>query len=219
MLKKSTVFFLSAIVMLFANTAFSANTYENLSINYAHSETKFTDSALPAYESNLAFVNYVSSDEEWTTSITMSYLPEQKTQDNPSLTVKNQSWSASLGILNKIALTKNMYIGPKAVYAYGESEKTTLSPSPTSEKTNADSLTGVITLGYCLTKNSDLTLNYTFRDDFLESNEDNERPVNIDLLYTLSNDDSFHFSVGTVTEKQSTTDSTYTVTVGYGSTF
>lgn len=219
MLKKSTVFFLSAIVMLFANTAFSANTYENLSINYAHSETKFTDSALPAYESNQAFVNYISSDKEWTTSITMSYLPEQKTQDNPSLTVKNQSWSASLGILNKIALTKNMYIGPKAVYAYGESEKTTLSPSPTSEKTNADSLTGVITLGYCLTKNSDLTLNYTFRDDFLESNEDNERPVNIDLLYTLSNDDSFHFSVGTVTEKQSTTDSTYTVTVGYGSTF
>ena len=219
MLKKRTVFFLSAILILFSNNAFSANIYENYSINYVHSETKFNDSATPVYESNLAFFNYRSSVKEWTTDIIMSYLPEQKTQDNSSLTVKQKSWSTSLGILRKIELTKNIYIGPKAVYGYGESERTTSSPTSTSEQTNSDSLTGLITIGYCLTENSDLALNYTFRDDFLESNENNERPVSIDLLYTLSNNDSLHFSAGTITEKQPATDSTYTATVGYGSTF
>lgn len=224
MTQKTAAIILPAVFVLFSShLAFSANTYENLSLNYEYSSTEYDNSATADKESHLAFVNYVLSDDTWTTQIKLSYLPEQNIQESAAETVQQESLSAEIEMLYKYKLTPNTYFGPKLNYTYAESKKitTTTAPSTITEiHNNADRLSGVVSIGYCLTDKSDITVSYTYRDDFLTADKNNTRPISLDLLYTLESNDSLHLSIDTLTENQDpAVDRNYTVTIGFGATF
>ena len=208
------------LILLSAQQALGANTYENLSINYGYSVTEHVNAATPESKESLFFFNYVLSDDVWTSQIRLSYLPEQNTQENPALTVRQESFAASVAVLAKFELTKNSYFGPRFNYAYQETEGTMTTISGTSDlQSHADSLSGQLAIGYSLNKKSDIIFNYTYRDDFLTTNQNNSRPVGLELLYTLKNNSSLHLGLGTHTEKPDAVDNAYSVTIGYGTTF
>ncbi len=149
MIQKTAVTILHvALVLLSSQLAFSSNNYENISINYEYSNTEHVNAATADKESHLGFVNYLLSDDTWTTQIKLSYLPEQKTQETPSETVEQESWSAEIEMLYKFELTDKTYFGPKLNYAYSESEEITTTSSGISElHNNADTLSGIVSIG------------------------------------------------------------------------
>ena len=222
MIQKTVAIILPAFFILVSSQlAFSANTYENMSLNYGYSGTEYVNAAEADRELHLGFVNYLLSDDTWTTQIKLSYLPEQDTQESASKTVQQESLSAGIEMLYKFKLTPKTYFGPKFNYAYTESKEVTITaPSTITEiHNNADTLSGVASIGYCLTDKSDITVSYTYRDDFLTADENNTRPISLDLLYTLESNDSFHLRIDTLTNSPDTVDRTYTVTVGFGATY